>query len=101
MQGKAPLPVIPYHGPADDPPPPRRQRRVSLWTIALIIVLCIVAAVIWTRLDREEREKAEAQAQIDQDTAHFRQVEFRVAHSTEKIREQERKEKADSASRDQ
>lgn len=57
-------------------------------------MLCVAAGVVWFKLDREEKEKAQYQRQLDAERAEFRQHEFAAIKAFHQFDDQMRKETA-------
>jgi len=58
----------------------------------VLVLLCVVAAVVWFKLDREEKEKAQYQRQLDAERAEFRQTNFQAIKASREVWDQMRKE---------
>jgi len=91
-----PKPVLPYSSSVDPPAAPRRRKLVSPWTIAVLVVLCIVAGVVWLKLDREQRVRAAIQQETDRQVIAVRKQESELKAKSDKVLEQLKKEREDA-----
>lgn len=87
-----PRPVLPYSS-SSNPPAPRQRRLVSPWTIAAMTVLCIIAGVVWFRLNREQKMRAQIQQETEREVRSARDQKFELEKKSNQVLEQLRKER--------